>query len=106
MNNEKNHAVKYAAAVLYYEQPKEGVLQIHVRFPDLLSVGLSAFTVGNSREDAIAAAEDLLADLQEFAAEDGITFPNPTPLEKLSIDRGHNGQPFKIELVNIPLENE
>lgn len=96
-------------AIFYYEwhPTREGVYAIHVTFPDLMKIGLPASTVGNDPEDAIAAAKEVLEIVLEDAAERGIALPDPTPLEKSSLDRGleHSGLPFKIELINISIEN-
>ena len=100
--------MKYAA-IMYYEwhPTKRGVYQIHVRFPDLLKVGLPAFTGGNDPEDAIIAAKEILEMMSEFAAEKGMQLPDPTPLEKLNIDREIDNprisEPFKIMIQYIAI---
>ena len=94
-------------AVFYYEHhpKKKGVFQIHVQFPDLLALGLPAFTVGNSLEDAIGAAKEILEMIVEFAEDEGIELPDPTPLEKLQIDRGFDlaAQPFRIIVEHVSI---
>lgn len=100
--------IKYAATMHYEWHPtREGVYAIHVRFPDLLKIGLPAFTVGNDPEDAVAAAKEVLEMMVEYAAEIGSDLPEPTPLEKINVDRGleNSGEPFRIEIDYIALEN-
>lgn len=99
MNNETNHTIKYPATMHYEWHPtKEGVYAIHVRFPDLLAIGLHASTVGNDPEDAIVAAKEILGIMVDYATERGISLPKPTPLEKLSINRSFDDlpEPFRI----------
>ncbi|WP_262176475.1 type II toxin-antitoxin system HicB family antitoxin [Saccharococcus sp. Marseille-Q5394] len=87
-------------AVFYYEHhyEKKGVYQVVVRFPDLLEIGYPGFTSGDTLEEAIENARDVLAVLVEFAEEDGIALPDPTPIEKIQIDRNFNleAKPFRI----------
>ncbi|WP_252504453.1 type II toxin-antitoxin system HicB family antitoxin [Sporosarcina sp. Marseille-Q4943] len=94
-------------AVFYYEHhyAKKGDYQIHVRFPDLLALGLPAFTVGNSLEDAIEAAKEILEMMVECAEEDGIVLPDPTPIEMIQIDRGFDldAPPFRILVEHVSI---
>lgn len=93
-------------AVFYYEHhyAKKGVYQVVVRFPALMELGLPAFTAGNSLKDAIKAAKEVLEMVVEFAEEDGITLPNPIPLEKMALDRGFRStSPFRISVEHVSI---
>jgi predicted RNase H-like HicB family nuclease len=88
--------LKYPA-VFYYEQQ-----QIQVRFNDLIKSGLPAYTVGNDPDDALAAAKDILVLIADYAAEKGIKLPEPSPMDKLEIDRGYETDSlFKIVVEHI-----
>lgn len=107
MNNEMNHAIKYPATMHYEWHPtKEGVYAIHVSFPDLLAIGLPASTVGNNPEDAMVVAKEVLEMMVNYAAEKGISLPEPTSIEKLSIDREYDDlpEPFRIVVEYISLD--
>ncbi|MFC5602685.1 type II toxin-antitoxin system HicB family antitoxin [Sporosarcina koreensis] len=97
--------IKYAA-VFYYEHhyAKKGVYQVVVRFPDLLEVGLPAFTGGDSLEDAIAMAKEVLEMIVEYAEEDGILLPDPSPLDKIQIDPGFSSTSlFRILVEHVSI---
>jgi predicted RNase H-like HicB family nuclease len=88
--------IKYPA-VLYYEGSR-----IHVRFPDLLDSGFPASTGGDTKEEAIEAAKDILVIVQDVARMDSKELPQPSKLEKVNLDRGYDDvDAHYIEILNI-----
>lgn len=86
-------------AVLYYEGTR-----IHVLFPDLIASGFPASTGGYEKDDAIEAAKDILAIVQDIAEEDNKELPKPSKLEKVNLDRGFDDLDAEyIEIMKIAI---
>lgn len=105
----KHKTIKYPAVMVYEwhyseKKRKKGIYQIFVRFPDLLAIGLPAFTVGKNYKDATKAAKEALEMMFEFAAENGMTLPAPTPIDQVDVRQEKHPdipEPFRIAVEYI-----
>ncbi len=81
-------------AVLTYEKGQE----IAVTFPDL-----NVATSGVDDNDALLSARELLGCVLYGMEEDGIAFPEPTPLSKVKLEAGENTALIDVYMPTIRL---
>lgn len=73
---------KYCFPAVFSHAPGE---EISVVFPDL-----NAATQGANDQDALASAQELLGTVLLGLEEDGIEIPEPTPLDKINLDKNEH----------------